>query len=80
MRKRLVLKPHGWLCSLQECEEGPFLMVPVDEDKEANICFKTEYNNNDHSVRAFNSVGEAFVGRDATMVQPLEAVWEEYDG
>jgi len=77
MKRRLVLNPLGWPCTLADCPPGPFI-VP-DHSDDTNLCFKSEYHSNSGSSEAYNSAGERFCTGDETIVQPLEALWEEYD-
>jgi hypothetical protein len=58
--------PYGWACSIEDCPAGAF--VPVDGVK-TNICFKTEYGNNE----AYNCAGEYYHGKG--LVQPI--IFEE---
>jgi hypothetical protein len=69
--KRLVLKPEGWPCSLQECPPGYF----AAEDGEG-MGFKNEYTK-DGKPEAFNEAGEYWCSTGD--VQPLVAEWEEYE-
>ena len=80
MKHKLVLVPGGWLCKLGEAPPGPFLTHPVNpNDKDPNICFKSEYHTDSGQSKAFCSSGETFCTGDDTMVQPLKCIWEEDD-
>lgn len=70
--KRLVLVPNGWPCSLNECPSGALI---VDN----TLAFKSEYRTNEGKIEAYNEAGEFLcVGSDA-LVQPVNAIWEEYE-
>lgn len=69
MKKRLVLEPHGWPCSLLEAPPGPILFHGD------HLGFKSEYK----KCEAFNYGGEYLCIADSEMVQPVKARWEEYD-
>lgn len=80
MKKRLIITPEGWPCSLAECRPGHF----VFDDK--YLGFKSEYLEKDGQIQAFNEGGEFFVGgkpdeseRRRIIVQPVKPEWEEYD-
>lgn len=68
MSKRYVIIPNGWKCTLLEAPPGPF----VCGEEATELCFKTEYRQDDGRVMAYNSAGEFFCaeGND-TIVQPV---------
>lgn len=67
MRKRYLIEPDGWPCSVEACPPGPF----VCKD---SLCFKSAYRP-DGKVEAFNESGEVFVIYPATLVvQPVKVV------
>lgn len=75
--KRLVMVPEGWPCTLAECRPGYFLWGD-------RLCLKDEYQ---EAGNSYNEAGEIFWGgttsgtaRDALVVQPVDAIWEEYEG
>ena len=78
MKRRLVLKPAEWHCTLAECPPGPFLIFPIKES-DTDLCFKSEYRSNSGVSEAYNSAGEHVCTGDESIVQPLEVIWEEYD-
>lgn len=72
--RRLIIKPEGWPCVLQECPPGFFMF-------EDSLCFKSEYGDDQ-----FNEAGEIFWGRKEdkeerakVVVQPCVYAWEEYE-
>ena len=72
--KRLVVIPAGWPCTYAECRPGFFV---VDE----LLCLKSEYGSD-----GYCDSGEAFWGgvsteeeRNKLIVQPVDAIWEEYE-
>lgn len=67
--KKLILKPEGWPCSIEECPPGFFVFNDV------HVGFKTEYHSGEGGVQAYNEAGEHFVPRKI-MVQPVYPVWE----
>lgn len=80
MAKRLVLKPNGWPCSLEECPPGFFML-------NESVHFKTEYRTESGEVEAYvGSSGEFFAGgvsskqeRADLEVQPVIYEWEDYE-
>lgn len=64
--KRLVMQPDGWPCAYMECRPGYF----VSGD---SLCLKSEYGQD-----GFGDSGE-FFARHELVVQPVIAVWEEYE-
>ena len=66
--RRLLIVPSGWPCALRECPPGPF----IDPDHPENLCFKSEYGDNDGKIDAFNAAGEYYTGTGP--VQPVEMV------
>lgn len=69
--KRLLLKPDGFKCTLEECKPGLFLSGN-------NLCFKTEYRTEPSGrVEAYNGAGEFYCGEG--LVQPLVEEWDEYE-
>lgn len=74
--KRLAIVPDGWECALAECRPGHFVF-------EGRLCFKDEYGSAGNS---YNDAGEVFWGGTSTdddrqklVVQPVAAVWEDYE-
>lgn len=72
--KRLIIQPEGWPCRFEELRPGYFVM---GED----LFLKTEYGED-----AYCDTGESFAGgassneeRAKLMVQPVEAVWMEFE-
>lgn len=72
--KRLVIQPDGWPCKFAECRPGHFLFRDY-------LCFRSEYGDD-----AYVESGEFFWGgvkskeeRAELIVQPVSAVWEEYE-
>ena len=65
--------PVGWLCPLQECPPGHFI-VPQYPDM---LCFKSEYGMTDHSSQAFNCAGEYIMTKEDELVQPVEMIVED---
>jgi hypothetical protein len=70
--KKLIMKPDNWVCTLEECPPGFFVVG-------CNLCFKTEYHKENGQVKAFNEAGEYFCSEDdrKVMVQPVVPEWEE---
>lgn len=68
--KKLIAKPNGWPCTLEECPPGLF----VYEDE---ICFKSEYINEIGKIEAFCESGEYFCKEANITVQPVIVEWEE---
>ena len=68
--KRLLLKPNGFECTIEECQPGLFLSG-------SELCFKSEYMTDKGTIEAYNSAGEFYCGK--CLVQPLIAEWEEYE-
>ena len=73
MRKKLVIIPDEWTCSLGSCPPGFFVF-------EEELCFKTEYGH----CEVYCKSGETFWGgtntsknRDKLIVQPVIVRWEE---
>lgn len=64
--KRMVIVPDGWPCAYEECRPGHFVYADA-------LCLKSEYGKD-----GFCGSGEFFARHDA-VVQPVEAVWEEYE-
>lgn len=64
--KRLVMHPDGWPCRYDECRPGHFLYGD-------SLCLKSEYGED-----GYCDSGEFFVRTEST-VQPVVAVWEEYE-
>lgn len=65
--KRLVILPDGWPCSYAECRPGFFVL-------DGDLFLKSEYGGD-----GYCSSGEAFAGNRESEVQPVSAVWEEYE-
>jgi len=75
--KKLVLKPEGWACTLEECPAGLFVFND-------SICFKSEYRTDEGQLEAYNEAGEFFWGGTKTyseraklVVQPVISEWED---
>ncbi|KAB2792903.1 hypothetical protein F9K96_07205 [Brucella anthropi] len=64
--KRLVLIPDGWSAPYGEIRPGLFLA-------NGEVCLKSEYGQ-----EGYCDSGEAFA-RHELEVQPIKAVWEEYE-
>jgi hypothetical protein len=76
MSKRLIIEPDGWPCMLGEVRPGFFTYK--DE-----LCFKSEYYQDGHSMEVFLSNGESFWAgakdeeeRRMIVVQPVKYKWE----
>ena len=72
MIKKLVLNPHGWPCTLEDCPPGHFLHENI-------VGFKSEYRTAQHKIEAYCDSGEFFCRDENTIVQPLTASWEEFE-
>lgn len=75
--RRLVIVPDGWPCRHAECRPGFFL-------SKDSLCLKSEYGGLE--ISSFCESGEAFwggattkEGQDNLIVQPVNAVWEDYE-
>lgn len=79
--KELKIWPKGWPCTLEECPPGFFLFRD-------SLCLKSEYHTTTQSgesnADAYCESGEYFWGgvsatkdRNALIVQPVEAIWQE---
>jgi len=68
---KLEIVPKGWPKQLEEYRGGHFVY-------EKQLCFKTEYHDQNGNIEAYNSAGERFNATDV-VVQPVEFVWREYD-
>lgn len=64
--RRLTIQPEGWPCSYAECRPGFFIL---DND----LFLKSEYGG-----EGYCSTGEIFAYR-ASEVQPVVAIWEEFE-
>ena len=67
--KTVKIVPDGWECLIEECPPGFFYY-------EGQLCFKTEYHEEDGGLQVYCSSGETFMPRKV-MVQPV--VSEESD-
>jgi len=74
--KRLILKPDGWECILEECPAGFFVFNNA-------VCFKSEYRTENGIMEVFCESGEYFCGgtsdeetKGNLTVQPVIAEWE----
>lgn len=77
MMRRMVIVPDGWPCRYAECRPGFFVF-------QDSLCLKSEYGGLE--IASFCESGEAFWGGVTTKddlanlsVQPVEAVWEEFE-
>lgn len=67
----IKLRPSGFNCKIENCPPGMFLY-------ENQICFKSEYGNNNGDIEVFNDAGEYFTPRNV-IVTPLEYEIYEID-
>ena len=67
---KLIMKPGGWPCTVDECEPGVFVA-------QKQLCFKSEYHRDGGEAEAFNSAGEAYHGDPDGLVTPVEPIWED---
>ena len=75
--RKLEVVPYGWPCPLMECPPG--LFVYGDQ-----LCFKSEYGDNDGKMDVYNSAGEYFHGPkdinpNVVIVQPVISQWCDTD-
>lgn len=68
---KLEIVPKGWPIPLTEYRGGHFVY-------EKQLCFKTEYRDQNGNIEAYNSAGERFNDTDVE-VQPVEFTWREYE-
>ena len=61
------IEPNGWPCTLLAAPPGPFVTLEHPEE----LCFKSEYREDDGRIRAFNSAGEFFCRGNDALVQPV---------
>ncbi len=71
MKKRLLVQPEGWTCSLDDCTPGFFIF-------NERLCFKSRYGD------CYCESGEYFWGgtttpeaRNELIVQPVFTEWVE---
>ena len=73
MRKRYLIEPEGWPCSLAACPPGPFVW-------EHSLCFKSGRYYTPGMIEAFCEDGEVFAAhvsneaRAVMVVQPVKVV------
>ncbi|MCG7507038.1 hypothetical protein [Mesorhizobium retamae] len=65
--KRLLMEPDGWPCTYEECRPGFFVLG-------GDVLLKSEYGS-----QGYCSSGEAFAGSHELVVQPVTAVWQEFE-
>lgn len=72
--KRLVILPEGWPCEFHECRSGFFLWKET-------LCLMSDYGG-----EAYTDGGDIFWGgaiskeaRAGLVIQPVTAVWEEFE-
>lgn len=72
--RRLVVVPAGWPCTYAECRPGLFVI-------DGHLNLKTEYGSD-----GYCDSGEAFWGgvsgeeaRNKLTIQPVDAIWEEFE-
>lgn len=61
--KTIQIIPDGWECLVEECRPGFFMC-------DGQLCFMSEYHEDNGDIIAYNSAGEFFVTRKI-MVQPV---------
>lgn len=63
----MLIVPDGWPCSYAECRPGHFVVGGA-------LMLKSEYGG-----QGYCESGEAYCGDRETEVQPVAAIWEEFE-
>lgn len=67
----LRLRPYEFDCTIEECPTGLFL-------SDDQVCFKSEYGDNDGKLDVYNSAGELICSNHyKDLVTPLTCDFEE---
>lgn len=84
--KRCVIVPDGWIRTFEECPPGFFMVQDDLQRHDPDLCFKSEYSNDEGKQDAYCADGSFFwygtktiKDRNQIMVQPVKVVWENYE-